>query len=80
MLLGTKYKIESDDLNVILSKKRISKETGGEYWESLRFYKNIHNAREDFIDLEINHTGLKDLDTICQKVDELKKMINKVVQ
>jgi len=75
MLIGDNWKIESDELNVILYKKYIHKKTSEEYWRACNFYSSVANALAGLIDLEIQGTGLKDLETVNQKIEELKSLI-----
>ena len=78
MLIGDNYKIESDSLNVTLFQKRINQKTGNPRWESIAFFSNPGNALKYIVDLEVMDTGMADLETVVKKIDELKRMINKL--
>jgi len=71
MLIGKKYKIESDTYNVTLYEKGVSKVRGNTYWRPIAYFATVKNALEYLINLEVNQTGLKDLKTVSKKIDEL---------
>lgn len=78
MLIGKNYKIESDTLNVILSKRSVAqsgKNKGQELWTQIAYFSNIENALKHLADLEIHGTGLTDLKTVLKKQEELYKLI-----
>ncbi len=79
MLIGKNWKIESDSLNVILSqkKRRTDKKTGKDYdyWKLIGYYSTAENALHGLVNQGIRDTGLKDLETIVSKIDELHKAI-----
>ena len=75
--INRNYKIESDSLNVILSKREVSKKSpGGERWRTFGYYSNCGSALKALVDMEIKGTGLKDLRTVVSKIQELEKMID----
>ncbi len=71
MLIGDKYKVESDPLNVTLYKKEISRKTSAIRWRPIAYFATIKNALEYMISLEVNETGLKDLAAVSKKLDEV---------
>jgi len=75
MLIGDNWKVESDELNITLCKKGINKKTGEDYWRAHSYYSSISNALKGIIDLGIRDTGLEDLETVLQKIEELKNLI-----
>jgi len=81
--IGDKYKIESDELNVALYEKYISKEgknKGKPQWKPVSYHGNVESALKSLVDKEINGTGLRDIKTVVTKVEELKKLISEVIK
>lgn len=76
MLIGKDYKIESDSLNVTLSKRHVSKK-GQEYWTAVGYFSNVKNALKALVNLGVKETSLKDIKTVNQKQDELYSLIDK---
>ena len=75
MLVGDKYKLESDSLNVTLSRKEVSKKSGVTRWRPIAYFSTVKNALEYFAQTEVNETGLKDLATVVKKQDEILRTI-----
>ncbi len=78
MFIGKNYKVESDNLNVILYKKAISKKTGKEPWRVEGYYYSVVNALKALVDFGVRETALKDLRTIISKIDELYALIDQL--
>lgn len=74
LMIGKKYKIASDELNVIVYKHHLSK-TGREYWRPIGYFATPANALRFLVDLGIRETQLKDLETITKKQGELYSLI-----
>ena len=75
MLIGNDYKIESDGVNVTLSKKYIirdGKNAGSERWEGLTYHRTLEQALNECIRREINATYLKDVKDIVKRIKELE--------
>ncbi|MFR4584687.1 hypothetical protein [Clostridium cadaveris] len=92
MRLNDKYKLESDELNVTLYEKSImekgktkKKEDENieiekvEIWKPIAFYATLEQALNGIIKREINGTGLKDVQTIVKKINELKAFISDIL-
>ena len=77
MLIGNKYKIESDSLNVTLYERAKSKATVTR-WRSIAFFSSFQNALKYLIDLGVMETGLKDLQTVVKKQDELYTLVKQL--
>ena len=78
MLIGKKYKVESDENNVILSSKTVAKtgkHAGEEYWTTEGYFANIKEAIKFLADLEVKKTDLTDLMTISAKQNEIYELI-----
>ena len=75
MLIGHDYKIESDSLNVTLYQRQTSKKSGKEYWKSIGSFSNPKEALYFLSNLKVKESGMKDLETVVKRQDEIKKMI-----
>ncbi len=86
MLIGDMYKLESDEMNVTLFQKKLITGTGrgrrptkkaiGEvYWIPTNYFSTPKSALEFIVNNEICKTGLRDLETVVKKEDELYKLI-----
>jgi hypothetical protein len=76
MLVGKKYKVESDTMNVILYEKEITIKNGDIHWRPMAYFSNIKYALRYLVNLELKTTGLKDLETVNRKQDEILALIN----
>jgi len=70
-----KYKIESDSLNVTLSKKGKNRKTGTETWKICGYFSSPKFALNHLVNLEVMETGMADITTVVQKIEELRKLI-----
>jgi len=75
MLIGNKYKIESDSLNVTLYKPVKVKKTGAIRWQPIAYFATIANALKELVDLEVKDTELKDFQVVAEKQEELYQLI-----
>ena len=83
MKLSDKYKIETvDELNVCIMRYKPpglnprTKKPGKEgKWLPLSYHPNLEKAFESLVDYEINKTGLTDIESVVNKIKELKKFI-----
>lgn len=76
MLIGNDYKIESDGVNVTLSKKYIIKEgknAGSERWEGLTYHRTLEQALNECVRREINATYLKDVKKVVERIKQLEE-------
>jgi hypothetical protein len=76
MLIGKKYKVGSDAMNVILYEKEITKKNGDIRWRPMAYFSNIKYALRYLVNLELKTTGLKDLETVNRKQQEILALIN----
>ena len=58
MLIGDKYKIESDSLNVTLYKPVKVKKSDSIRWQPIAYFSSFENALKHLVDLEVMETGL----------------------
>ncbi len=79
MLVGKKYKLEADSLNVTLFKKRKrtrkSDKQSYEDWEIIGYFATPSSALHAMVDQGIRDTELTDLIIISGKIDELHTSI-----
>ena len=75
MLVGKKYKVESDSMNVTVSEKKVNKKAGKEYWVSIAFFSTVKGALNYLVNLEVKNTELKDLKSVDKRIDELEVII-----
>ncbi len=78
MLIGNKYKIESDSLNITLYKKAVTKKEGKVYWMAIGYFSRFGNALKALVDLEVKETQVKDFREVCRKQEELYKLIDRL--
>ena len=78
MLIGDKYKIESDSMNVTVYEKGTSK-SGRVYWRPIAYFGIVRNALEWLANMDVNLTGLKDLKTVADRQDEIIKIIRGLI-
>ncbi len=75
MLIGRKFKIESEDLNITLFKKNTSKKTGKDYWVAIGYFSTVKSALKEFADMGLRESKLKDLISVAKKQDEIYRLI-----
>ncbi|KOF57838.1 MULTISPECIES: hypothetical protein [Clostridium] len=75
MKISNDIKIEAvDDRNICILKKMVVK--GEEQWKRLGYYTTPQGALKGMVNDEIIGTGLKDFQVVCNKIDELYKIID----
>lgn len=75
MQINQDIKIEAvDDRNICILKRVIVK--GQEQWKRLGYYATAQGALKGLVSNEITGTGLKDFNVVCNKIDELFKLID----
>ena len=82
MKLNDKYKIvATDERNVTIQEKVITEKEDGSTktsWKVIGYYRDVNQALKGVVKKEINGTGLKKLETICEKINELYEYIDEV--
>ncbi len=78
--IGHKYKVEADNMNIILSKKvrRTRKDTQEKYtdWEVEGYFSTPVGAIHALVNQGVKDTQLKDLKTVVDKMEELHTLID----
>ena len=82
MKINEKYSIESDVLNVTVYEHSIVKEKGSESFgkevkKPVGYLTTIDQAFKFLIDREVKGTGMKELNTIMNKITELRSDIDR---
>jgi len=80
MNIGKEFKIESDEMNVTLYERFITKKDSKEYWKAHSYYSSLTNALNGMIDLRINRTGLKDLRSVQKEITALRQELPRTVE
>ena len=86
MLIGSKYEIKSDDLNVTLSKKMTvradtkTKKKGDTYWVVKGYYSSVQNALKALLNFEVKATGMNDLKVVVDRIEKVEAMIEKALK
>ena len=82
MLIGNDWKVESDSLNVTLYRRRTIKATPEkpehDAWSTEGYYATPQGALKSLLDMEVMETKLKDFKAVCQKQEELYRLIEKL--
>ena len=76
--IGDNFALGANSLNIILYEKHIGKQGKSkdkERWRELAYFSNPHNALEYLVEHHIRKTELKDIKTVCLKIDGLQETI-----
>ena len=74
MLINDNWKIESDSLNVTIYHRAKGKKA----WKPAGYFRTIKDALNELIDQEIKGTGLKDLETVVSKINDLQTLLERL--
>ena len=83
MTINADWRIKSDDLNVILMRRRgkthrLSNPNKPDSWE-LFYYATVAGALSSLVEKDIHSTGLKDLQTVVERIDKISEDIYKAL-
>ncbi|CEQ01596.1 Uncharacterised protein [[Clostridium] sordellii] len=75
MIINDRYKIVSDDLNIVLQRRNLKE--NGEYsnYVNIGYFTDFKVALQSFVKREILSTELKDFENVCNKIDEIMHLI-----
>ena len=80
VLIGRKFQIDGDALNLCISKRHHVKATptkpAHDYWLPLAYFATVKEALKFLVDHEIRGTGFDTFKAICKKQDELYELIS----
>ncbi len=79
MLIGKKYKVESEGLNVVLYRK-VDKSKKDEAWATVGFHGSVASALKALVKLEVADTDLSDLRTVLNRINEVELMIDNALR
>ncbi|WP_394877802.1 hypothetical protein [Clostridium paraputrificum] len=82
MKINEKYKIKSDENNVIICEKYIPKKgknAGNEQWRPISFHPNLEFAYKHLLELEVNRSELNELETVLNAISDVKSFIKEMV-
>ena len=71
MLLDERWKIESDELNVTIYERYVSRKSGREYWSPHSYFSGVVNALKGLVNIKVNRTVMRDLKTGRKEIDKL---------
>lgn len=75
MIINDEWKIESDDLNVMLMHKYAKRDLNNpDQWERF-YYGTVAYALQSLLQKEILWTGLKDFQAISERIDKINQDI-----
>ncbi len=77
LVIGQNWKVGADTLNIILYQRQVNKKTGKENWRAHSYYATVANALMELVNQGVRDTGLADLKTVCDKIDQLRRDIFK---
>ncbi|MFC2035821.1 hypothetical protein ACFLUJ_06850 [Chloroflexota bacterium] len=78
LLIDQNWQVGADSLNIILYQRQFNKKSGKEYWRAHSYYASVANALVGLVNQGVKDTGLADLKTVCDKIEQLHKDIIEV--
>lgn len=79
MKIGNDWEITSDPMNVVLKQRRMTEPKDDrpsvEYWKVEGYFPDVQAALRAMVKKEILGTGMTDMQTVCDKIDELHEAI-----
>jgi len=79
MLIGNDFKIEKGGLDIIVSKKTVSKKDSQKIgWRTVGYFGSLHSALRCLVDEGVRDSGLTDLKTIVAKQEEIHQTISEI--
>ena len=76
--VGTNFAVGANSMNVIVYERRIGKtgkNAGKVMWKESAYFATVHGALNYLVELHVRETKLKDVKTVCLKIDELTNLI-----
>ena len=75
MIINDRYKIVSDDLNIVLQRRNQKEDGTYSNFVNIGYYTDFRAALQSFVKREILSTELEDFKIVCNKIDELMQLI-----
>ncbi len=79
LMIGSRWKVAADDMNVIVCRKRTTKDSSIR-WDAEGYFATVSGALHFLVEQSIRDTQLKDLQTIVAKVEELKRDVDEALK
>ena len=79
MQINENWRLVSEELNVTLQRRKVyekGKNQGQEYWTNVAYCHTPQDALKYLVNREVMGDGMEDLQTVCDKLDELYQMID----
>ena len=76
MNIGTKYKLDSDSLNITLKEKQENKKTGEVYWKAIGYFATPQEALRFLTLLKIRESEFVDLERVIKELDKTYALIS----
>ena len=83
MLVGKDFRVETDELNVTVSRRSVARKgakAGEELWINEGYFGTLENALKYLVDRGVKETGLTDLKTVIKKQHELKDLVTQLTR
>jgi hypothetical protein len=77
--IGKDYRIGADAMNIIIWERHEGKRKtaiGKDIWKEAGYFATVQHALNYLVENEVKKTELKDLITVCKKIDEVKSLIH----
>ena len=81
MQINENWRLVSEELNVTLQKRKVyekGKNQGEEYWTNVAYCHTPQDALKYLVKREVMGDGMEDLKTVCDKIDELYAVIDRL--
>lgn len=75
MQINDLYKIESDDTNIILQRRKLKEDGTYTGYVNIGYHSTIQQALRWLVKKDIQGSGMKDLEEINKKIEELNSTI-----
>lgn len=77
--LGEKYRFTSDSMGITFQEKTFVKDKAPT-WFNVSYHPSLKMGLKYLVQKEINETGLRDIETISNKIEELNEYINSEIK
>ena len=81
MLIGKKYKVEVQGLDLVLSERAIvqrGKNTGKEAWHDIGYFASIEGIINHLTQKHVRESQLTDLKTVLKAINDLREVVRAI--
>lgn len=78
MKINEFYKLDADESNVIIQRRKLKEDKTYTEYKNIAYVSTVKDAFHYIVEKEIKATELKSLELICEKIEELHSVINKL--